>query len=121
MDSLTSPPHGGSLPGATPRSAGAQALEQPHQPDERLRVLGLSEDRIEIAERADLDVDALVPVDLGSLADVRDAGGEVEPDLLVGEPGRRVEGPEVLPVLGLLADLLGQLALGGLERALPRL
>ena len=48
-------------------------------------------------------------------------GGEEEVDLLVGEAGRGEERAERLPVGGLLADLLGELALGGLQRVLALL
>jgi hypothetical protein len=60
-------------------------------------------------------------VDRRLLVGVRDPGRQVEEDLLRREAGRRVERAEVLPVLGALADLLGELALGRLERALPLL
>ena len=69
-------------------------------------------------EGAQLDVDALVLLDLGALVDVGDAGGEEEVDDLVGEARGRVEGAEGVPVGGLLADLLGELAAAGLERVL---
>ncbi len=42
-------------------------------------------------------------------------------DLLAGEAGRGEERAERLPLGGLLADLLGELALGGLERVLAGL
>ena len=91
------------------------------EPDQGLRVLRLGEDGVEVRERADLDVDALVVLHLGPLVDVGDAGGQEEVHLLVGEARRRVEGAQRLPVLGLLADLLGQLALGRVERRLALL
>ena len=52
---------------------------------------------------------------------VAEPGGEEDVALLVGEPGRGEERREVLPVLGGLADLLGELALAALERRLPLL
>jgi hypothetical protein len=71
--------------------------------------------------RSALDVDALVLLDLGTLCDVRDAGGEEQVDLLARETRRREERSERLPVLGLLADLLGELALGRVQRVLALL
>ena len=99
---------------------GEQGL-QAGEPDDRLGVGGARDQRLELVERADLDVDALVLVHLGPLLDVGDAGGQEQMDLLVGEPGRGVEAPERLPVVGLLADLLRQLALGRLQRLLAGL
>ena len=91
------------------------------QADDRLRVARLGDQRVELGERADVDVDPLVLRHLRALADVGDAGREEEVDLLVGEAGRGVEPAERLPVGRLLADLLGELALGGRERVLPLL
>ena len=87
------------------------------QPDQRLRVVDLVDQGVELGQRARLDVDALVLVRLG--LGVRQPRREVDVDLLVAEAGRGVVGVQVLPVLGRLADLLGQLALGRLERLLP--
>src|SRR3954465_4339000 len=111
-------------PGSSPQRcgapAGAMARSDPpaqlEQPDERLGVARLVDERVELGERACLDVDALVLVRLGLR--VGEAGGEVDVALLVGEAGRRVEGRHVLPLGGGLADLLGELALGGVERGL---
>ena len=109
-----SPPRRGAPFRATRRSARAAA--ELEQPDQRLRVAHLVDQRVELGERARLDVDALVLVRLG--LGVRQPGGEVDVALLVGEAGRGVEGVQVLPVLGRLADLLGELPLGGLQRLL---
>src|SRR5215213_7803105 len=108
------PPRAAPCP-ARPRSAAAAA--QLEQPDQRLRVARLVDERVELGQRARLDVDALVVVDLR--LGVREPRGEVDVALLVREAGRGVEGHEVLPVLGGLADLLGELALGRRERLLP--
>src|SRR3712207_7800411 len=43
------------------------------------------------SERADLGVNALVLLHLGPLVEVRDAGGQVQVDLLVREAGRGEE------------------------------
>ena len=88
------------------------------QRDQRLGVLRLGDHRVELRQRADSTSMRSSSSHLGALVDVREPGGEEEVDLLVGEAGRGVEGAERLPVLGLLADLLGQLALGGLQRRL---
>src|SRR2546421_527065 len=110
MDPRTSPPRPARLCGATARSA-AELRAQLHQRDQRLGVLGLGEDRVEVREWMELDVDPLVLLDLRALAGVADPGGKEEEDLLGREAGRGVERAEVLPVLGGLADLLGELAL----------
>src|SRR3954464_12663594 len=99
--------------GATRRSESAAQLEQP---DQRLRVLYLVDDRVELGERADLDVDALVLV--GLRRRVRQPGREVDMADLVGEARRGEERVQVLPLRGGLADLLRQLALGGRQRLL---
>ena len=57
----------------------------------------------------------------GSALRVEQVGREEHVALLVDEPGRGVEGDEVPPGARALADLLGELALGGLERALALL
>ena len=107
--------------GATQLFSAPRRCLQPREPDDRLRVGALGDQRLEVRQRADLDVDALVLVHLGALVDVGDAGGEEQVHDLVGEAGRRVEEPERLPLGGLLADLLGELALGGVERLLALL
>jgi hypothetical protein len=101
-----------------PRSPRAAQVQQP---DQGLRVARLGDQLVELRECADVDVDALVLGDVGRLVYVGEAGREEEVDLLVGEAGRGEERAERLPVLGLLADLLGQLALGGLQRLLALL
>src|SRR4051812_8488551 len=111
-------------PGSSPQRcaapAGAMARSDPpaelEQPDERLGVARLVDERVELGERAGLDVDALVLVRLR--LGVGQPRREVDVALLVGEPGRGVERRQVLPLVRGLADLLGELALGGLERLL---
>src|SRR4051812_42860493 len=104
------------LYGATTGSG--EAFPHASERDDGLRILVGREDRVELRERDDLDVDALVLVDLRALVDVGDAGGEEEVDLLVREAGRGEERAERLPVGGLLADLLRQLTLGRGQRVL---
>src|SRR5689334_5689535 len=93
--------------GSRRRASGAgadgagEALAELEQRYERLGVGGVGEDRVELGDRPDLDVDALVLLDRGALVDVGDAGGEVEVHDLVGEADRAVVGAERLPVLGL--------------------
>src|SRR4051794_20108854 len=108
-----SPPPAAPPAGATRRSESAAELEQP---DQRLRVLDLVDDRVELGQRADLDVDALVLLGLGRR--VRQPGGQVDVADLVGEAGRGEERVQVLPLRGGLADLLGKLALRGRQRLL---
>src|SRR5512132_1401059 len=108
-----SPPPAAPPAGATRRSESAAQLEQP---DQRLRVAHLVDDRVELGERADLDVDPLVLVRLRR--GVRQPGGAVDVADLVGEARRGEERVQVLPFRGGLADLLRQLALGGLQRLL---
>src|SRR5215210_6734977 len=115
-----SPPGTGRPAGAIRRSA-AQLRLQAREADDRLGVRRLRDQRLEVGQRPRLDVDPLVLVDLGLLVGVGDSRRQEEVDLLVGEAGRGVEGAQRLPVLGLLADLLGQLALGGLQRLLALL
>src|SRR5215203_5080697 len=121
MNPRTSPPRAGGLRAATGRSGREQAVAQLEQRDQRLGVLRLGDDRVDVRRGADLYVDPLVLGGGGPLVDVGDAGRQVQEDLLAGEPGRRVERPELPPVLGALADLLRELALGRLERALAML
>src|SRR6187200_1076732 len=101
-----------------PRSA-AQAVAQHQQPDQRLGVAAAGDRRVELVERARLDRDPLV-LDLVARR-VGQARGEVDVALLVGEAGRGEERRQVLPAIGRLPDLLGELAAAALERALPRL
>src|SRR3954447_13122831 len=109
----SSPPRRGHLVAARRRSEPPAQLEQP---DQRLGVARLVDERVELGQRPHLDVDALVLVRLGlRIGEIR---GEVDVTLLVREAGRGVEGGEVLPLRGGLADLLGELALGGVERRL---
>src|SRR3954453_4368944 len=109
----SSPPPAGHLVGATRPSEPPAELEQP---DQRLGVARLVDERVELGQRARLDVDALVLVRLGLR--VREVRGEVDVALLIREPRRGVEGGEVLPLRRGLADLLRELALGGVERRL---
>src|SRR3954451_25399701 len=108
-----SPRPAGHLVGARRPSEPPAQLEQP---DQRLGVARLVDERVELGERARLDVDALVLVRLGLR--VREVRGEVDVALLIREARRGVEGGEVLPLRRGLADLLGELALGGVERRL---
>src|SRR3954452_18814007 len=108
-----SPPSRPGPANATCRSEPAAQLEQP---DQCLRVLRLVDDRVELGERPGLDVDALVLAGLGR--GVRQPGGQVDVADLVAEAGRGEERVQVLPLRGGLADLLGELALGGLHRLL---
>src|SRR3954465_4737617 len=111
-------------PGSSPQRcgapAGAMARSDPpaqlEQPDQRLGVARLVDERVELGQRARLDVDALVLVRLGLR--VREVRGEVDVALLIREARRGVEGGEVLPLRRGLADLLRELALGGVERRL---
>src|SRR3954454_1965822 len=108
-----SPPPAAPPAGATRRSESAPQLEQP---DQRLRIGHLVDDRVELGERADLDVDPLVL--LGLRRRVRQPGGEVDVADLVGEARRGEERVQVLPLRGGLADLLRELPLGGRQRLL---
>ena len=87
------------------------ARAQQQQADERLGVAGLLDRGVEVVQRPRDDLDALVLAGVGA-ARVAQALGEVDVDGLVGEADRRVVGRQVLPAVGLLADLLGQLARG---------
>src|SRR5829696_9144591 len=111
-----SPPRSPRPFGATPRSGPDGSAAQLEQSDQRLRVAHLVYDRVELGQRPDLDVDALVLVGLARR--VGQAGGEVDMALLVGEAGRGEEGVQVLPLRGRLADLLRELPLGGRQRLL---
>ena len=64
------------------------------------------------------DLDALARVGLGS-GRVAQAVGGVEDHLLVGEAGAGEEPLDLLPLLGLLADLLGELALAACSGVSP--
>src|ERR1700710_2901679 len=101
----SSPPPALDPSNATTLSAAAAQLEQP---DQRLRVAHLVDQGVELGERARLDVDALVLVRLG--LGVRQPGREIDDAALVREAGRGVVVVQQLPVLGRLADLLGELA-----------
>src|SRR3954467_14688745 len=108
-----SPRPAGHLVGARRPSEPPAQLEQP---DQGLGVARLVDERVELGQRARLDVDALVLVRLGLR--VREVRGEVDVALLIREARRGVEGGEVLPLRPGLADLLRELALGGVERRL---
>src|SRR4051812_9497121 len=99
-----------------PRAPPPQLVE----PDEGLGVVGGGDRAVEIVEGPCDELDALVLLDLGA-ADVVQAGGEEDVDALVGEAGGAPVGLEVLPVVGGLSDLLGELALAGVERLLALL
>src|SRR5215210_5399616 len=106
------------LPGARRRSA-LEPAAQEQQADQGLRVAALVDDGVELLERPRLDRDPLAHDLLARR--VGEARREVDVALLVGEPCGGEVGREVLPVLGRLADLLGELPAAALERALPLL
>src|SRR3954447_12553730 len=92
---------------------------QPEQPDKRLRIAAVANRGVERTERNGAQLDALRFVALR--AGLVQVGGEIQVDLLVREAGRRVARGQVLPGPGREPDLLGELALCGLERRLPLL
>src|SRR3954449_1300966 len=117
-----SAPGGRRLLRATRRSAArgpgsAPPAAQLVEPDEGLRVLAGVDRAVEVVERPLDELDALVLLDL-RLLDVAQAGGEEHVHLLVAEAGRAPVGLQVLPVLAGLADLLGELAPGRVQRPL---
>src|SRR5919197_3370950 len=89
---------------------------QPQQPDQRLGVAGSGDRPVEVGQRPADDLDALVVLGLGLL--VAQLAGQEDVNGLVHHADRRDELGDGLPVLGSLADLLGQLALGRGERRL---
>src|SRR5215218_7525316 len=102
------------------RCDGSGAVElQPEQPDQRLRVARRGEGAVEVGERPAHDLDALVLLGVGVA--VAQAGGMEDVDELVGHAGARDVGGDPLPPHGRLADLLCELALGGLQRRLALL
>src|SRR5262245_52782199 len=103
-----------SLAAAT-RASAAQERSQPEEADERLRVAAAANRRVELGERQLDYLDALVLIGRGAF--VVEVRGHEEMAFLVREAGRGVEARQVLPAAGALADLLGELALGGVERA----
>src|SRR5215210_1448281 len=104
---------------AATRPSAVQERPQPQEADERLRVAAVADHAVQLGERHLHDLDALVLVCLGAL--VVEVGGHEDVALLVGEAGRGVEARQVLPRPCALADLLGELALGGVERLLSLL
>ena len=99
--------------------AAPKPLRKRQQADERLRVVAIGDGFVQAVQRPAHDLDALVG--LGLQAVVAQAGGLEQVEALVGEAGRGEELVHRLPVVGGLADLLGQLALRGLQRLLARL
>src|SRR5919108_2211811 len=108
----------------------SRASEQPlqhQQADQRLRVLAASDRAVEILERELDDLDPLAASITTGRAVARprinrhviELRGEEEPDALVGEAWARVEALQLPPVARGLADLLGELTLGALQRRLP--
>src|SRR5919197_2122550 len=89
---------------------------QPQQPDQRLGVARGGDRPVEVAQRPADDLDALVVLGLGVL--VAQAGRQEDVHGFVHHADRRDGLGDRLPVLGRLADLLGQLALGRIERRL---
>src|SRR5215208_6430576 len=103
--------------GACPSSlAAAQERPQPQQTYERLRVAAVPDHAVELGQRHLDDLDALVLVRVGAL--VEQARGHEDVALLGREARRRIEARQMLPRARALADLLGELALRGVERAL---
>src|SRR5215216_205787 len=87
---------------------------EPQQRDEALGVVAAPDHVVELAEGRLHHLDPLVLLRLAAF--VVEVPGKVGVHVLLGEAGRGVESRQVLPGSGALADLLGQLALGGLER-----
>src|SRR5690349_12527496 len=81
---------------------------QPEQPNQRLRVVAVGDRLVEPLERPRHDFDPLLLV--GLRPGLGEAGGRVDHDPLVREARAGVEARHLAPVLGRLADLLGQLA-----------
>ena len=100
-------------PLAPPDSPGRR---KPEQGDQRLGVLALRDRVVELVQRPRHDLDSLILLRLGRLVGVGDLRGEVQPYSLVAEPGAREEHEQLVPMTGTLADLLGELALGGRQR-----
>src|SRR5437660_9243008 len=88
---------------------------QPQERDQRLRVLAFVDRVVEFAERPGNDLDPLVLLGL-SLRCLRELRGQVQPYALIAEAWARVEDLDLLPVGGLFADLLGELAFRGVQR-----
>src|SRR5262245_30921546 len=107
-----------SLAAAT-RASAAQERAEPEEADERLRVAAVANRLVELGERRLDYLDALVLIGRGAF--VVEVRGHEEMAFLVREAGRGVEARQVLPAVRALADLLGELALGGVERALALL
>src|SRR4051794_4264982 len=98
--------------GATALAAGSGAskLAEEEHPDEGLRVPAVGDRPVELRQRPGDDLQALLLL-LGLGTRVVEVGGEVDDDLLLGEPRARVEALELTPFRGTLADFLGQFAL----------
>src|SRR3954447_17928703 len=105
---------------AAGRAASDAPTAQLEEADQRLCVLAGVDGAVEVVERPRHELDALVLLD-GRALDVRQARGQVDMHLLVREAGGAPVGLEVDPVRGRLADLLGELAPGGVERRLALL
>src|SRR5579859_3875216 len=104
--------------GSFRRSSGcALARQQPEQGDQRLRVLALGDRLLKALQRPGHDLDALALLGLVLVA-VAQILGQVEPHALVAEARAGVEAGDLPPGARALADLLRELALGGLERRL---
>src|SRR5690349_20453734 len=100
----------------SPTTSQVRQLErpEPQQRDQALAVAALADQVVEPLERLAHDLDALLF--LGVERIVGQVGRQVGVDLLVREPGARVETGQEPPAGGRLADFLAQLALCGLER-----
>src|SRR5580765_2199312 len=90
---------------------------EPEQADQRLGVADAGDRMVEVVERPGDDLDALVV--LGGGVALGEARGVEDVDDLVHDSDRGDVLGDALPALGRLADLLGQLALGGVDRGLP--
>src|SRR5205085_11441278 len=98
------------------RAASALPGGKPQQRNERLGVLALGDRAGNTVKRPRHDLDSLVLLGRRAAGGVPQVGGQIQPHALVTEAGTRVEREHLLPRGGLLADLLGELALGGFER-----
>jgi hypothetical protein len=103
----------GTDPRTLRRPVRAEPLAQEQETDQGLGVPAILDHVVEVGERVTLDLDPLARLGLG--VGIGQVGGQIEGDPLVRVAGSGVEGREELPVGGGLADLLGQLALGGLQ------
>src|SRR4051812_38325508 len=97
---------------AAARTCSAAAFAQQHEADDGLGVLRGGKRAVEVGQRPADDLDALA-LDRLRVGILGEPGGQDDVDLLVHHADRRVERGQRLPVLGLQADLLGELARRG--------